>query len=184
MTGLSLGLFGLSTAMLLDALTLRRAGQLSWLLAALAGLAVFIAAPAPHAEVAVWALASLLLWSIDRTDRPTGQLAAALSGYLVGDSAPWIALPLDGPLQLPHGAAEALAMALALLVGAALAGPPGALSAAITAALPLGLFADLQTGSALLGIVLLTAAGLRGQVAMISGVLLLIPLLAFLGGAR
>ena len=180
MSSLSIGLFCLSSAVLFRALAWLRAGQIGWSLAALCAVIGFILDPRPHAEVAIWAAACLTLWVIDRTDMKADLLAAGLAGVLIGAAAPWVELITRGVLGLPPGSANMLVMLVALAVGATLAAHPGAALAALSGALPLGLYAHAAFGAAIIALALTATAARRGPVG--APLLLPIPLIAFLGG--
>lgn len=182
MTGLTIGLYGLSAAVLTRALAWPLAGQLAWSLAAVTGLTVFLAAPRPFAEVAVWAATCLALWVADRSEHKGDLLAAALAGGLIAATSPWLGLVTEGRHGLPAGTAEALGMALALTVGAALAAVPGAALALVTGALPLGLLANPAVATGIVCLSLVVGLGARQRQPMIALLLFPIPVLAFLGG--
>lgn len=150
MTGLTVGLSAVACVYLLRRAIEEGIPRIPLVLSIAAGLWVFIAAPQTFAEVLVWSVAALLVWLSDRSVAREEQLFALPLGYLLGAATPYFAFFLWEYLSALPNLAAPLIICFALIAGLVLCGISGAVLSLWSAALSLGLFAQLATAAPVL----------------------------------
>lgn len=184
MSSLTIGLFLLSCAFLSRACAPDHSAPALWSLSASAALVAFIVEPRAFSEVTLWAAAGVCVWVLDRSDTKTDLLFAGIAGFLIGASAPYLALFVDEHVPSPTAIAAASVMFFALVAGFALARFSGGAMALVASALPLGIFGSVALGA---GTVLAGAAAVmlgRAQAPISATALLVLPALGFIGGVE
>ena len=153
MSGLTLGLLGVSAKLAFGIALSHRLSQVIWALCTAAcALMLWQAAPG-FADVTFWGLAAAGIWALDREGAKAELLFASLAGMLIAGSAPFVGAAADAALAAVHiqelrltAPDQAIvgrwAMAFVLLAavtcGAVLAGLPGGAMGLVSACLGQG----------------------------------------------
>ncbi|MCF2872053.1 hypothetical protein L0664_13340 [Octadecabacter sp. G9-8] len=183
MSSLTLGLIGVAYAFVFDIRFFSRVAQVVWLVCVVACLVVFLSNPPPFVDVTFWAVACAGVWALARSGHRPALMFAGVAGFLIGASAPFVAVFADPYLPDPATAAVVCAWLVAVMCGAVLAGPSGGALALMSGGLVLGCFGLSLTISTALAIVAPVAAyfGRRHAGFAVTG-LALVPVFFALGG--
>lgn len=104
MSSLTLGLIGVAYAFVFDIRLLSRVALVVWFVCLAACLVVFLGNPPAFVDVTFWAAACAAVWAIERGGRRPALLFAGIAGFLIGASAPFVAVFADPYLPDPAAA--------------------------------------------------------------------------------
>ncbi len=151
MTGLSMGLFALASALLLAPLARGALTDGLWILGLAAALLVFVSDPRPFIFVLGWASVGVLICLSDRSGNVAGFVKAAVTGYLLGAAAAALPAVSIGSVTLVAPAIAAGTSALVFLAGFVQARWHGVAFALLSGALGLGSLDHVQSAAPMRG---------------------------------
>lgn len=181
--GVTLGLVGLSAALVARALWWPRTEQTLWAASGFAALALFAAAPRPFAEVLPWAGAGAMIWLFEASGRKPDLVHSATAGFLIGLGLPHLSFLLGDMVAWPAVAGSVLVIGLACGAGAVLAGVAGGAMAGVTGCLATGGFGSIPVAVAGLAAAALASVLGRHATGLALAAFPVLPALAFLEGA-
>lgn len=176
MSGVTLGLLGLSAKLLFRVDLQGRAAQVLWAICGVGCAFAFSSIRPDFADVMVWALAAAAIWGVDRCEDKPRLLFACLAGVLVGAVAPFVALLATPYVPAPGALALGLVVMSATLCGTVLAGVSGAAMGVISALVGVGSLAPLALGGAVAAVAVAVAAVSQSRPSFGLAALLLIPI--------
>lgn len=181
--GLTLGLLGLSAALVARALRWPRTEQTLGAASGLAAMGLFAAAPRPFAEVLPWAGAGVMIWLFGASGRKPDLVHAAAAGFLIGLDLPHLTVLLGDMVAWPAAAGSVLIIGLGCGAGVVLAGAAGGAMAAFAGCLATGAFGYVPVSVAVFAAAALASAPGRHAPGLALAAFPVLPVVAFLEGA-